>query len=133
MPVLEGTQGIEGPKKDAGHFEQLLPPAGLEQTVLERFQGVLPLHLAAEHGHLPVVKHLAQRPEGDEALQLAGEKALLLAMEGGRTCPWYQVGTCNYPDTCKFNHECYICKDRRHGAARCYDLQSEKAKQRLGM
>jgi len=78
-------------------------------------------------------KGFGKSKDTGKAADPRAQKAFSLAKEGGRTCPWYQVGTCNYPDSCKFSHECYICKDKRHGAARCYDLSSQKAKDRLGM
>ena len=55
------------------------------------------------------------------------------AKEGGKVCPFYQSGSCQYGSNCRFKNECFICGDRNHGANKCPQLESGKAKDKLGL
>ncbi len=59
--------------------------------------------------------------------------AFRLAKAGNKICPYWQSGSCNYPRTCRFSNECYLCGSTNHGAHKCPDLQSDRAKKRLGV
>ena len=60
-------------------------------------------------------------------------RAFQLAKEGGKLCPFYQSGSCLYPDTCNFKHYCFICGSSSHGAHKCTDLNSNRGKEKLRM
>ena len=55
------------------------------------------------------------------------------AKEGGKVCPFLQSDSCQYGSNCRFQNECFICGDRKHGANKCPLLESNRAKDKLGI
>ena len=57
--------------------------------------------------------------------------AFSLAKKEGKVCHFYQIGTCHF-DPCRATHACVIC-GKHHGANKCPDIKSNKAKKLLGL